>query len=263
MTPDPGVVEAMAVALAGAGCVAADEEAAELADAAAGDAPRLATLLERRLAGEPLAWVTGCVRFGALTVRVDPGVYVPRWQSLELVQRAARHLPGDPAPARVIDLCTGCGAVAAGLAAGRPAATILATDSDPAAVHCARANGVDAVLGDLFGPVPSDWLGRTDVVVAVVPYVPTAALRLLPRDTLAFEPPAHYDGGPDGTELLDRVVNAAPRYLVAGGALLLELGGDQAEVVGAAMERMGFVGIETWCDEDGDVRGIEGTLAAR
>jgi release factor glutamine methyltransferase len=251
-------MDALVEALSRAGCVAADEEAAELADAAAGDMPRLATLLHRRLAGEPLAWVTGRLTFGGLALRVDPGVYVPRWQSLELVDRGARHLPEGPATSRAIDLCTGSGAVAAALAARRPGARVVATDSAPQAVTCARANGVDALLGDLFEPVPSEWLGQTDLVVAVVPYVPTGALRLLPRDTLTFEPAAHYDGGPDGTALLDRVVTEAPRYLRPGGALVLELGGDQADAVGAAMARLGYEEIDVWCDADGDVRGIEG-----
>jgi release factor glutamine methyltransferase len=237
--------------------VAAAEEAAELAEAAAGDKARLATLLHRRLAGEPLAWITGRTDFGSLAVRIDPGVYVPRWQSLELVERAARHLVAG----RAIDLCTGSGAVAAALAMRRPQASIVATDSAPEAVACARANGVDALLGDLFEPVPTDWIGHTDVVVAVVPYVPTGSLHLLPRDTLAFESPHHYDGGPDGTALLGRVVAEAPRYLRPGGALLLELGGDQADSVGGVMERLGYAGIDVWSDAEGDVRGIEGTSA--
>jgi release factor glutamine methyltransferase len=242
--------------------VAADEEAAELVDAAAGDMARLATLLQRRLAGEPLAWVTGRVDFGGLSVRVDRGVYVPRWQSLELVERATRHLAGRPAAGRAIDLCTGSGAIAAALAARGPGARIVATDSVPAAVACARANGVDALLGDLFEPVPSDWLGHTDVVVGVVPYVPTGALHLLPRDTLVFESARHYDGGPDGTAFLGRVAAEAPRYLRPGGVLVLELGGDQADAVGAAMERLGYVRIDVWSDAEGDVRGIEGMTAA-
>ena len=253
-------VDALVEALARAGCVAADDEAAELAEAAAGDKARLATLLQRRLAGEPLAWVTGRVDFGGLTLRIEPGVYVPRWQSLELVERAARHLV---AGGRAIDLCTGSGAVAAALAARRSGAHIVATDSVPAAVACARANGVDALLGDLFEPVPSDWLGHTDVVVAVVPYVPTGALPLLPRDTLAFESARHYDGGPDGTTWLCRVVAEASPYLRPGGALVLELGGEQADAVGAAMERAGYSGIDVWSDAEGDVRGIEGTIIAR
>jgi release factor glutamine methyltransferase len=250
-------VDALVEALARAGCVAAAEEAAELAEAAAGDKARLATLLHRRLAGEPLAWITGRTDFGDLAVRIDPGVYVPRWQSLELVERAARHLVAG----RAIDLCTGSGAVAAALAKRRPRASIVATDSAPEAVACARVNGVDALLGDLFEPVPTDWIGHTDVVVAVAPYVPTGSLHLLPRDTLAFESPHHYDGGPDGTALLGRVVAEAPRYLRPGGALLLELGGDQADSVGGVMERLGYAGIDVWSDAEGDVRGIEGTSA--
>jgi release factor glutamine methyltransferase len=94
-----------------------------------------------------------------------------------------------------------------------------------------------------------------------VPYVPTEALHLLPRDTLAFESTHHYDGGPDGTALLGRVVAEAPRYLRPGGGLVLELGGDQADAIGAAMERMGYAGIEVWSDAEGDVRGIEGASA--
>ena len=240
--------------------MAAREEAAELADAAAGDMAHLATLLERRLAGEPLAWVTGRADFSGLTLRIDPGVYVPRWQSVELVERAARRLPDAPTPGRAIDVCTGSGAVAAALALRRPTTRIVATDCEPTAVACARANGVDAVVGDLFEPVPPEWYGQTDVVVAVVPYVPTDALRLLPRDTLAFETVTHYDGGPEGTATLGRVVAEAPQFLRPGGALVLELGGDQADAVATAMERRGYGEIATWCDEDGDVRGIEGTL---
>ena len=104
-------------ALAAAGFVAADEEAAELVAAGGGDADLLGSLLDRRLSGEPLAWVTGRTRFAGLDVRVDAGVYVPRWQSTELATRAARRLPEDGA---AIDLCTGTGAVAMALAHTRP-----------------------------------------------------------------------------------------------------------------------------------------------
>ena len=138
-------------------------------------------------------------------------------------------------------------------------ARVVATDIDERAVACARGNGVEAYACDLFEPVPPGLEGRTDVVVAVVPYVPTAALRLLPRDTLTFENVAHYDGGPDGTQILQRVVAEAPRFLRRGGALLLEAGGEQSEPVRAAMERLGYVSVETWSDADGDLRGIEAT----
>lgn len=243
--------------LARAGCVAADEEAAELLAAAGGDRPRLISLMHRRIRGEPLAWVTGQAAFGSLTIVVDPGVYVPRWQSLELVDRAAARLP---ASGRAIDLCTGSGAIAAALQARRPAARVMATDIDAGAVACARTNGVEAQRGDLFDPVPASFEGMTDVVVAVVPYVPTTALHLLPHD-VQYEAATHYHGGFDGTDVLRRVIEAAPKFLRSGGALLLELGGEQAALVESQLDSTGFTSIEVWSDEDGDVRGIEATLS--
>jgi release factor glutamine methyltransferase len=218
----------------------------------------LETLAERRVAGEPLAWITGREVFGDLTLRVDPGVYVPRWQSIELARRAGSRLPEDGV---AIDLCTGSGAVAAAMGAARPAARIVATDSDARAVACARANGVDAHRGDLFAAVPPALRGGTDVVVAVVPYVPSGALRLLPRDTLRFEDASHYDGGRDGVDVLRRVVTDAPRFLRRGGALLLELGGEQVALLGPTLERTGYTSLRTWSDEDGDLRGLEATMA--
>jgi release factor glutamine methyltransferase len=136
----------------------------------------------------------------------------------------------------------------------------VAADLDTHAVACAAANGVEAYCGDLFAPVPPALEGRTDVVVAVVPYVPTPALSLLPRDTFTFESSLSYDGGTDGTEVLRRVLSDAPRFLRPGGALLLELGGDQAEALDDDLARLGYVDVNVFVDEEGDVRGFEATL---
>jgi release factor glutamine methyltransferase len=257
--PDP-VVAALAARLARAGFVAAAEEADELAACAGGDPSLLATLVGRRLSGEPLAWITGSAAFGDLTVRVDPGVYVPRWQSLELARRATALLPEA---GTAVDLCTGSGAIAAAVQAGRPSARIVATDSDARAVACARANGIEAYRGDLFDALPPDLRGETDVVVAVVPYVPSTDFHLLPRDTLDFEEASHYDGGPDGTLVLRRVIAGAPRFLRPGGALLLELGGAQADALRPALQHDGYESVRTWSDEDGDLRGLAATLGRR
>src|SRR5687768_17103129 len=123
--------------LAAGGFVAPEEEAAELIRAAADGSRPLEELVARRLSGEPLAWITGFVRFCGLRVLVDPGVYVPRPLTQTLARRAAALLP--PAGTGV-DLCTGSGAVAAVLGAVGRGATVLATDVDPAAVACARRN---------------------------------------------------------------------------------------------------------------------------
>lgn len=255
--PAPSDPAALAELLADAGFVAAEEEADELLARAAGDRDLLDALVSRRLTGEPLAWITGRVSFCGLEIRVDPGVYVPRWQSEPLARRAAQRLPPRGA---AIDVCTGAGAVARTLMALRPGARVVATDVDERAVACAQRNGVDAYRGDLLAPLPRALEGCVDVVVGVVPYVPTPDLPLLQRDTLTFESTLSYDGGEDGTALLRRVVADSPRLLRRGGALLLELGGDQAEALGDDLARGGFVDAGVLRDEEGDVRAIEATL---
>lgn len=254
----PNDLEALANLLSGAGFVAAEEEADELLACAAGDVARLDSLVGRRLTGEPLAWITGSVSFCGVEIRVDPGVYVPRWQSEPLARRAVERLPTRGA---AIDLCTGAGAMARTLINDHPGARVVASDIDERAFACATANGVEVYLGDLFAPLPHTLEGRVDVVVGVVPYVPTPALSLLQRDTFAFESPLCYDGGRDGTEILRRVLTDTPRFLRRGGALLLELGGEQADALGDDLARLGYADVRVLLDEEGDVRGIEATLA--
>jgi release factor glutamine methyltransferase len=255
--PAPSEPAALAELLADAGFVAAAEEAGELLDRAAGDRELLDALVARRLTGEPLAWITGSVSFCGLEVAVEPGVYVPRWQSEPLALRAAERLPANGV---AVDVCTGAGAIAMTLMARRPRARVVATDLDERAVACARRNGVDAHRGDLLAPLPRALEGRVDVVVGVVPYVPTPDLALLQRDTLTFESALSYDGGEDGTALLRRVVAGGPRFLRRGGALLLELGGHQADALRDDLARLRYVDVDVLRDEEGDVRGIDATL---
>jgi release factor glutamine methyltransferase len=247
----------LAAVLSRAGFIAADEEAHQLLARAAGDAQLLAALVARRLTGEPLAWITGMTLFCGLEIRVHPGVYVPRWQSEPLARRAAQRLPRM---GTAIDLCTGSGAIARTLMSERPGARVVASDVDQRAASCAAANGVEVYLGDLFDPLPRRLEGRVDVVVGVLPYVPTPALPLLQRDTFTFESPLAYDGGPDGTQILRRVLTEAPGFLRPDGALLLELGGEQSAALGDDLARLGYVDVSVLRDQEGDVRGIEATL---
>jgi release factor glutamine methyltransferase len=243
--------------LAREGFIAAEEESRELLAYAAGDPASLDAAVRRRLTGEPLAWITGVVTFCGVSVHVDPGVYVPRWLSEPLARQAVDRLPED---GTAVDLCTGSGAIAKVLRAYRPKARVVASDVDARAVACAGANGVEAYAGDLFAPLPGELTGGVDVVVAVVPYVPTPELPLLQRDTFTFETPLSYDGGPDGTDLLRRVIRDSPRYLTLGGTLLLELGGDQAGRLTDELVRHGFGDLSILTDEDGDVRGVAATF---
>jgi release factor glutamine methyltransferase len=242
--------------LAAAGCVAPGEEAAELICAAGADHDRLTAMVDRRTKGEPLAWITGSVRFAGCTVAVTPGVYVPRHQTEQLVA-AALEVLGPTGTA--VDLCSGSGAVAVALAAARPAVRVLAADADPIACACARANGVEVYCGDLAAALPASLAGTVDLVTAVPPYVPSDQLRYLPRDVLAYEPVSALDGGPAGTTVLDRVVGAAARLLRPGGHLVLELGGGQDEALAPVLAATGFGTAQAYYDEDGDLRTISVT----
>ncbi len=239
--------------LAAAGSVAAPEEADELIQAAAGDPDVLDDLVSRRTDGEPIAWLTGATEFCELRLVVTPGVYVPRAQTEPMARRAATFLPSAGVAA---DLCTGIGAIAAVLAAAVPTARVVATDLDVNAVRCARRNGVEVFEGFLDDPLPLECEHRVDVMTAVVPYVPTDSLRLLPRDVQTFEPRRALDGGVDGTDLLVEVARRSTRWLKSGGRLLLELGGDQADPIGRLLRDVGFDGADIMADDDGDPRAI-------
>jgi release factor glutamine methyltransferase len=182
---------------------------------------------------------------------------VPRFQTELLARRAAARLR---AGGTAVDLCTGSGAVARVLGDAHPSARVLATDADERAVACARANGVEAFRGDLFEPLPEL---RADVIVGVLPYVPTPDLPLLQRDTLTFESAAAYDGGPDGLAIVRRAVAEAPQWLCPGGVLLLELGEGQPEALAGDLASAGFAPAEVLRDEDGDVRGVEAARVGR
>jgi release factor glutamine methyltransferase len=241
-------------ALAEGGFVAPDVEADALLLASSEGAGSIDELVGRRLLGEPMAWITGSVRFCGVRVRVDPGVFVPRPHSEALAWRAASQLPDD---GFAVDLCTGSGAVAVVLGSAHPRATVVATDVDPAAVACARRNGIRALEGDLDEPLPPSLRGRVDVMTAVVPYVPTEELHLLPRDVLVHEPRRALDGGARGTTVLVRAAEAAARWVRPGGSVLLELGGDQAGEMATTLADVGFSEIRVHRDGDGRDRAIE------
>lgn len=191
--------------------------------------------------------------FCGARVLVHPGVYVPRWQSEPLVRLAASRLPEA---GRVIDVCTGAGAIAVALREMLPSAQIVGTEIDPIAAECARDNGVAVVECDLLDGVPETFLSATDLVIGVVPYVPSGELRLLPRDVLAYEPRRALDGGIDGLGLLRRSASDARRFLRDGARLLLELGGDEGEAFAHELAGLGYEGLELFFDDDGDLRGI-------
>ena len=164
------------------------------------------------------------------------------------------------------DIGTGSGAIACALAAARPDVRVLATDTSPAALAVAEGNvralgladRVRVVAGDLLEPLAGEP-GTVDMIVANAPYLPTGILPSLPREVFAFEPRGALDGGPDGMDVIRRLLTAAPAALRPGGWLVLEIGEDQAAPLAALMAAGGFVDVAS----RDDLRGVRRYLAGR
>lgn len=226
--------------LRAAGCVFAEDEAALLIGAA--DSPEeLAALLERRTAGVPLEHVLGWVEFGGRRFAVEAGVFVPRRRTELLARQAINCAPPN---AVVVELCCGCGAVGAVVAAAVAGAQVHAADLDPVATRCAARNlaavGGRTYTGDLYDPLPHELRGRVDVLIANAPYVPSAAVALMPPEARLHEPRPALDGGVDGLDVLRRVIADAPQWLTAGGTVLVECGAAQVDALVAAMQAAGL-----------------------
>jgi release factor glutamine methyltransferase len=221
-------------------------------------------LLARRAAQEPLQYLLGEVEFGGLTLRVGPGVFIPRPETEELVGRVLAVLDGHAR--RAVDLGTGSGAIACALAARRPALGVWAVERSIAALAWARENvrrlglaeRVVVVAGDLFAPLAGRGLeGACDLVVANPPYLAGPVLAGLPEEVRAWEPRGALDGGPDGLALITRIVAGAPAWLRSGGRLVVEIGADQ----GAAVRRLAaadprYRPATVWRDFAGRERGL-------
>ncbi|MFD5703859.1 putative protein N(5)-glutamine methyltransferase [Streptomyces lasiicapitis] len=227
--------------LRAAGCVFAEEEADLLLAAATGP-DELDAMVVRRASGLPLEHVVGWAEFGGLRIAVDPGVFVPRRRTEFLVREAA-SLAGPGAV--VVDLCCGSGALGAALAASLGGVELHAADVDPAAVACARRNvraaEGHAYEGDLYAALPEALLGRVDVLLANVPYVPSDEVALLPAEAREHEARVALDGGSDGLDVLRRVTADAPRWLAPGGRLLFETSERQVPAAVAAVTAAGLV----------------------
>lgn len=227
-----------------AGCSHADLLARPEMPVAAAASARFAAWVERRAAGEPLAYLVGDAEFRGRVYQVSPAVLVPRPETDVLVDLALERLRGLPAP-RVLDLGTGTGIVAISLALEFPAARLVAVDLSLAAISVARGNAerlgaaVDFRVGDWFAPVAGE---RFDLVVANPPYV-AAGDPHLDGDGLRFEPRLALTGeaaGGDGLDCIRDIVAGAPAHLGPGGWLLFEHGYDQGQASRNLLTAAGF-----------------------
>lgn len=199
---------------------------------------RFEALLARRARREPLQYVLGVEEFVGLGLAVGSGVFVPRPETELLVERAVARCPDGATPSVAVDLCTGAGAIACGVAARRPGVTVWAVELSSVAAGWARANvarlgladRVTVLEGDLFGPLADrDLAGRCDLVVANPPYIARSALPELPDEVRLWEPEIALDGGPGGLSLITRILDEAPAFARPGAWVLLEMGHDHAD----------------------------------
>jgi release factor glutamine methyltransferase len=196
----------------------------------------LEAMVRQRVAGFPLEHILGWVEFCGLKIAIDADVFVPRQRTEFLVREAARLAVPS---AVILDLCCGSGALGVALASLVGVSELYATDVEPAAVRCARRNvgavGGAVFEGDLFSALPPTLLGRVDILMANVPYVPTEAVALMPPEARDFEPRVTLDGGADGLEVLHRVAVEASDWLAPGGHLLVEMSEEQAPLAADAL----------------------------
>lgn len=205
-------------------------------------AARYAGLVERRAAGEAVAYLTGEREFYGRTFKVTPAVMIPRPETELLVDLALERIP-QRSPTRVLDLGTGSGCVAISIASERSQAKIVATDQSLEALAAARRNAVALHVGNLAF-LQSDWFAglrreRFDLIVSNPPYVAAGDPHLGEGD-LRFEPPSALIGGEDGLEAIRTIVKGARTYLVAGGWLLFEHGFDQSARARALLRDGGY-----------------------
>lgn len=232
---------------------------------AAGEA-RVKALLARRIAGEPLAYITGLQRFMGLDLLASPAAMIPRRET-ELLATAAIDCALQMRADReliVLDICTGSGNVACAIASRVPAAQIFASDISSDAVALANRNvtrcgfqgRIHMRQGDFTQPfeVPQ-FIAQSDLLVCNPPYISAPKRRAMVAEIAQYEPPQAFDGGPLGINLLSRLIREAPKYLRPGGMVAFELGLGQGPAVCQRVERSEMLELMSTVDDaEGHIR---------
>jgi release factor glutamine methyltransferase len=233
----------------------------------------LATMCERRIAGEPLQYVLGSWSFRGLDLMVDDRVLIPRPETEQVVEvaleeaerlgfrRGARGLVRYEPTATFADLGTGSGAIAIALEAELPEVEVWATDISEDALAVARANVAGAgaarvrlASGSWFDALPIELRGRLDVVVSNPPYVTDAEFAQLPDEIARYEPHRALVAGPRGTEALEHVLADAPRWLAERAAIVCEIAPHQTDAARALARSARYTAVEVRPDLTGRPR---------
>lgn len=210
-------------------------------------------LLQRRLSGEPIAYILGEREFFGLSLKVTPATLIPRPDTELLVELALQRIPST-GNARVLDMGTGSGAIALAIAHERKQAFVLASDASPSALAVAQENARQLRL-DNVSFVQSSWFAqiaeqRFDLIVSNPPYIAVADPHLNQGD-VRFEPVSALSSGADGLDDIRHIASQALAWLQPDGWLLLEHGYDQAAQVRALLQQGGYQAVFSACDLSG------------
>jgi release factor glutamine methyltransferase len=199
------------------------------------------SLVERRLADEPLQYIEGTVPFGPVELLVDPRVLIPRPETEYLFEQVTKMVDD---PDVIVDLCTGSGNLALAFAAAFPDADVYAVDLSPDAVAVARSNAdrndlaVEFLIGDLFEPLPRALKGSVDVLISNPPYLAARELASVPLDVMK-EPELALVSGPGGDEVLAAIAAEAAEWLSPDGILACEISEFHGDRITRLFERYG------------------------
>lgn len=203
-------------------------------------------LIARRVGREPLQYILETQEFCGLEFEVSPAVLIPRPETELLVEYVTQRI-STARQATIVDVCTGSGCIAVAIARLRPHARVLAIDLSSSALHVARRNAIRHGVGeritwlegDLLGPLVEQGVeGLVDVIVSNPPYIAEAEWATLQPEVKLFEPRGALVAGPQGTELHERLLQEAARYLAPGGVVLLEIGAGQARGLRRIVEQL-------------------------
>ena len=210
-------------------------------------------LIRRRLIQEPLQYITGVQEFWSIEFAVNPDVLIPRPETELLVEKASEIIGTgshvENSPPRILDLGTGCGAIAISIAKENQNAQIWATDQSTKALKTARFNAekhkvldrIQFLEGDLWQPLADKDL-TFDIILSNPPYIPSEEYDNLPHEVGKYEPRLALDGGEDGMRYIERIIRGAADFLNPGAWLIMEMSPDQTEKALKLMEQVGGYG---------------------
>ncbi len=235
--------------------------------AAPGLEETIRSMTERRLAGEPVAYITGSWEFYGVSLEVSKDVLIPRPDTEVMVEAAIRLFEGRNGTPRILDLCTGSGCVGIAMAVQMPGARVVMVDNDPKALSVCRKNvqrnklDVRAMCIDAdVTKKPPILMGKFDLITCNAPYIPTAEIETLDSSVKDYEPYQALDGGEDGLDIIRSVITLWKSVLKDRGTIMLEIGEGQSEAVQYLLTRAGFSRTLALKDTAGTERIIVGQL---